>query len=39
MGLIYIWWEQPALTLCIALLMGAGLLLARSDVEVASEAK
>jgi hypothetical protein len=31
MGLVYIWWEQPALTLCIALLMGAGLLTARTE--------
>lgn len=26
MGIIYIWWEQPALTLSLALLIGAGIL-------------
>ena len=33
MGLIYIWWEQPAFTLSLALLAGAGLLLAREEPE------
>ena len=32
MGVIYIWWEQPALTLCIGLLVGAGLLSAGKAV-------
>lgn len=36
MGLIYIWWEQPALTLCIALLIGAGVLLAGRDPRAGS---
>lgn len=31
MGLIYIWWEQPAFTLSLALAIGSGLLLARED--------
>ena len=37
MGLIYIWWEQPALTLCVALLMAAGVLLSDSTLEEHTE--
>ena len=33
MGLIYIWWEQPAFTLVLALMVGSGLLLAPDDPE------
>lgn len=37
MGLIYIWWEQPAFTIAVALLVGSGMLMARDDPETEPE--